>query len=139
MPLKPFQCFNSSQNQQNVKFLPEIVIFQELLITETQNLWHWIQHASNSKYVPLKPFQCIFPNQNQQNVKFWLFPELPQQKPEKCQFAQGKSVCKSLQICTYRFLGMLIAMHYVRTLCDKYFLSYYGFSTFLWEGLNIGF
>ena len=32
-------------------------------------------------------------------------------------------------------------MHYVRTLCDKYFLSYDGFSFFdLWqEGLGIGF
>ena len=29
---------------------------------------------------------------------------------------------------TYRFLGVPIAMHYVRTLCDKYFLSYDGFS-----------
>ena len=51
-------------------------------------------------------------------------------KLKKHQFAQGKSVCKGLQICTYRFLGMPITMHYVRTLCDKYFLSYYGFSAF---------
>ena len=28
-------------------------------------------------------------------------------------------------------------MHYVRTLCDKYFLSYYGFSAFPWEGQDI--
>ena len=46
-------------------------------------------------------------------------------------FAQGKSVHKDLQICTYRFLGMPIAMHYVTTLCDKYFLNYYGFSAFV--------
>ena len=64
---------------------------------------------------------------------------LPDKKLKKHQFAQGKSVGKGLQICTYRFLGMPIAMIYVRTLCDKYFLSYYGFSTFLWEGLDIGF
>ena len=63
----------------------------------------------------------------------------PNKKLKKCQFAQGKSVGKGLQICTYRFLGMPIAMIYVRTLCDKYFLSYYAFSTFLWEGLDIGF
>ena len=56
-------------HQQNVKFLPEFLIFQELLIIETQNLHHWIRHASNLKYAPLKPFQCIFPSQNQQNVK----------------------------------------------------------------------
>ena len=30
-------------------------------------------------------------------------------------------------------------MHYVRALCDKYFLSYDGFSAFLWEGQDIGF
>ena len=34
---------------------------------------------------------------------------------------------------------MPIAMHFVRTLCDKYFLNYYGFSAFLLEGLDIGF
>ena len=43
-------------------------------------------------------------------------------------FAQGKSVQKGLTIYTYRFLGMPITMHYVRTLCDTYFLSYNGFS-----------
>ena len=32
---------------------------------------------------------------------------------------------------------MLIAMHYVRTLCDKYFLSYYGFFSILREGQDI--
>ena len=34
-PLKPFQCIFPSQNEENVKFLPEICIFQELLIAET--------------------------------------------------------------------------------------------------------
>ena len=70
VPLKPFWCIFPSQNQQNVKFLPEILIFQELLIVDTWNLCHWIWHTSNPKYVPLKPFWCIFPSQNQQNVKF---------------------------------------------------------------------
>ena len=28
------------------------------------------------------------------------------------------------------FVGVPIAMHYVTTVCDKYFLSYYGFSWF---------
>ena len=37
--------------------------FQEPLILETQNLCHWIQHASNPIYMPLKPFWCIFPSQ----------------------------------------------------------------------------
>ena len=69
-PLKPLWCIFPSQNQQNVKFLAEILIFQELLIVETWNQCHWIWHISNPKYVPLKPFWCIFPSQNQQNVKF---------------------------------------------------------------------
>ena len=37
-----------------------------------------------------------------------------------------KNVWKGLQICTCRFLDMPITMHYVRTLCDKYFWSYDG-------------
>ena len=147
MPQTPNMCHSSHfyiffpvKNQQNVKFLPEIVIFQELLNAETWNLWHWIWHASNPKYVPLKPFLCIFPSQNQQNVKFWLFPKLPLIKNwRKINLCREKVFHKGLQICTYRFLGMPLAMHYVRTLCDKYFLSYYGFSAFLWEGQDIGF
>ena len=72
-----------------------------------------------------------FPSQNQQNVKFWLFPELHLTKNWKnINLHMGKSVCKGLQISTYRFLNMPIAMHYIRTLCDEYFLSYYGFSSF---------
>ena len=62
MPFKPFQCIFPSQNQQNVKFLPEILIFHEPLIGETQNLCHWIWHALNPEHVPLKPFQYIFPS-----------------------------------------------------------------------------
>ena len=57
------------QNQQDMKFLAESLIFQVQLIVEPQNLCCWIQHASNLKYAPLKPFQCIFHSQNQQNVK----------------------------------------------------------------------
>ena len=53
-----------------MKVLPEILIFQEPLIIETQNLCHWIWYTLNPKYVPLKPFWCIFPSQNQQNVKY---------------------------------------------------------------------
>ena len=139
--VKQFWSIFASQNEQNVKFLSEIVIFQEPLIAETQNLQQWNWHALNLKYVPLKPFWCIFPSQNQENVKCWLFPELPLTKNWKKthQFVWGKSVCKGFQICTYGFLGMPIVMHYVRTLCDKYFLSYYGSSAFLWEGQDIGF
>ena len=50
-----------------------------------------------------------------------------QKMKKRHQFVQGKSVWKGLNICTYMFLVMLITMHYVRTLCDKYVLSYDGF------------
>ena len=85
-------------------------------------------------------FDAFFPSQNQQNVKFWLFPELPLTKDWKnINLHREKVFAKACKICAYRFLGMPIAMHYVRTLCDKYFLSYYGFLHFLWEGQDIGF
>ena len=118
---------------------PKIVIFHELLIVETCNKCHWIWHASNPKYAPFKKFQCILPSQNQQNVKFWLFPELPLTKNWKKphQFAQGKSVCKGLKIYAYRFLGMLIAMHYVRNLCDKYFFELLWFFCILYGKVKI--
>ena len=91
---------------------PKIVIFHGLLIVETCNRCHWIQHALNPTYVPLRQFQCIFPSQNQQNVKFWQFPELPLKKTEKkTSICAEKKCLQSLQICTHRFLGMLIAMH----------------------------
>ena len=129
MPLKQFQCIFPSKNQQNVKLLPEIVIFQELLIAETWHLWHWIWHALNPIYILLKPFQCIFPSQNQQNVKFWLFPT-PPTKNEKCQFEQGKMFeqacicahigfwvcqlqCTMLELCmTSTFWVIMVFLHF---------------------------
>ena len=122
MVFNPILCYLS----------PKILTFQEPLIVETQNKCHWIWYALNPKYMPLKPFWCIFPSQNQQNVKFLAVCWTPSwQKIKKCQFEWGNNVWKGLIICTYRFLGMLIAMYYVRTLCDKYMLSYDGFSWFL--------
>ena len=129
-----FDAFLPVKNPQNVKLLPEIVIFQELLIAETWNLQHWNQHALNPKYMPLKPFQCIFPSQNNKMWNFGCFLNSPWQKTEKLQFAQRKSVCKSAHI---GFLGMPIAMHYVRSMCDKYFLSYYGLSAFFYGKVKI--
>ena len=124
-PLKPFWCIFSSQIQQNMKFLPEILIFQEMLIVETQNL---PLDSTSPKYSPLKPFQCILASQNQQNVKFLVVCLTPPDKKWKiCQFVQGKSVWKGLKICTYRFLGMPITVHYVRTLCEKYFVELWWF------------
>ena len=51
----------------------------------------------------------------------------PDKKWKICQFVQGKCVWKGLKICTYRFLGMPITMHYVRTLCEKYFVELWWF------------
>ena len=117
-----FDAFCPVRNQQNVKLLPEIVIFHEPLIAETQNLQHWIWHALNPKYAPLKPFWCMFPSRNQQNVKFWLFPELPWQNNWKNVNLHREKVfakaCKSAHI------GFWVCW-------DKYFLSDYGFFAFL--------
>ena len=124
--------FSQSKSTKCEVFAWHVFIFQEPLIIETQNLCHWIWHTSNPTYMPLKPFQCIFHSQNQQNVKlvpvYWT---PPYTKWKKHQFEQGKSIPKGLKICTERILGMPITMHYVRTLCDKDFLSYEGFSEFL--------
>ena len=132
--LKPFWWIFPSQNQQNVKFLPEIVIFQEPLIVETQNL-HAIGFGmpQTLNMCHSSHFNAFFPVKINKMMNCWLFAELPLTKNEKMhQFEQGKSVLKRLENqCTYRFLGIPIAMHYVRTLCDKYFLSYDGFSWFL--------
>ena len=79
--------------------------------------------------VPLPPFQCIFPRQNQQNVKFLaVCLTTPDKKfKKKCQFLTWKKCTNALKCYTYRFLVVAITVHYIRTLCDKYFLSYDGF------------
>ena len=83
MLLNPIFCYVS----------PKIVIFHELLIVETCNKCHWIQHASNPKCMPLKQFWCIFPSQNQQNVKFclklWFFRNCLSQRLETCGIGFG--------------------------------------------------
>ena len=71
----------------------------------------------------------ILLSQNQQIMTFLaVCISPPDKKNKKHQFEQGKSLGKGLKICTYTFLGVPIAMHYLRTLCDKCFLSYDGFS-----------
>ena len=60
-----------SQNQQNVKFLPQILIFQELFIDQRlETCTKRNQHTLNLNIYrqPLKPFQWLFPSQNQQNM-----------------------------------------------------------------------
>ena len=52
---------------------PKIVIFHELLIVETCNKCHWIQHALNPKYMHHSShFNTFFPVKNPQNVKLLL-------------------------------------------------------------------
>ena len=126
-PLKQFWCIFPVQINKMWNFCLK---WCEPLITEnwfSGTTYHrdlkstaWIQLATNPKYMTLKPFWCIFLSQNQQNVKFWLISLtiILTKNLKKCQFTQGKSFCKGLQICTYRFLGML---HFcpVRTLCNN--------------------
>ena len=78
-------------------------------------------------------FDVFFPVKINKMRNFGCLLNSPWQKMKKKthEFEQGKHVCKGLQICTCRFLGMPITMHYDRTLCDKYFLSYDGFLWFL--------
>ena len=126
MVFNPILCYLS----------PKIVIFQEPLITETSNKWNWIWHALNSKYMHHSShFDAFFPVKINKMWNFWLSAELLMRKKRtkipSVNWNREKSVWKGLNICTYRFVGMPIAMHYVRTLCDKYFLSYYGFSWFV--------
>ena len=70
----------------------------------------------------------ILPSKNQQNMTLLAVCISPPDKKYKIhQFEQGQSLAKGLKICTYRFLGVPVTMHYLRTLCDKCFLSYDGF------------
>ena len=107
-------------------YLSETVIFQEPLYhRDLKSVVLNLALPQTLNTAPLKQFQCIVPSQNEQNVKFWLCPELPLTKNWKTINLHREKVftktCKSAHI---GFLGMPIAMHYVTTLCDKYFLSY---------------
>ena len=138
IPLKQFWCIFPSQNQQNVKFLLEIVIFQEPLIAEILTCgigfgMPWTLNVHHSSH-----FNACFPVKINKMWNFGCFLNSPDKKLKKCQFAQGKVFAKACKSAHTGFLGMLMTTHYVRTLCDKYFLSYYGFSAFLWEGQDIG-
>ena len=79
-------------------------------------------------------FSAFFPVKiNKMLHKFLALCLTPPDKKWKKTFInlnREKVFWKGLKICTYRFWGMPTAMHYVRTLCDKYFLSYDGFSWF---------
>ena len=126
-----FNTFSQSKSTKFDIFAWYCDFFEEPLITETWNLQYWIWHASDTTYVLLKPFQSFFPVKINKCEFFTVSWTPPDKNWQQDQFSQGKSFHKGLQICTYRFLGMPIAMHFVTTLCDKYFLSYYGFSAFV--------
>ena len=80
VPLKAFQCIFPGQNQQNVKYLPETVIFQEPLEAETWNLWYWMWHASNLNMHHSSHFNALFPVKINKMwnfcLKLWFFLEL---------------------------------------------------------------
>ena len=113
-------------------------------------LWFFKNHLSrDSKPAPLdlawtqtlnigvplaSHFKAFSPVKSTKWVKFLaLCLNSPWQKMKKnINLNREKVFWKGLKgLCTYRFLGMPPAMHYVRTLYDKYFLSYDGFSWFL--------
>ena len=72
-------------------------------------------------------FDAFFQSKINKMWNLWLFARHTLTKMKNMSICTGKSVWKGLKICMYRFLGMPITMHYVRTLCDEYFLSYDGF------------
>ena len=139
VPFYPFTMFHNPISWPSHTKCRKTIITQKVLITQRSNIVHCDWHTQNLYVQICKPLQTLFLCAID-GVSFQLFvrgSEIlavswtpPDKKLKKCQFAQRKSVCKGLQICTYRFLGMPIKMHYVRTWCDKYFLSYYGLSTF---------
>ena len=105
----------------------------------TWNKCHWIWHASNPKYVQLKPFWYIFPSQNQQNVKFlavcWTPPWEKMNLKKDINLNREKVFEKAWTLSAHIGFWCIFAitMHYVITLCDKYFWSYLlGFS---WQNL----
>ena len=113
-------------------FSSEILIFQEWLIVETPNQCHWIQHTWNPIYMPLQSILMHFSQSKSTKCEFFgCSLNFSWTNIKKNKFKERKKCCKGLTISTYRFLGVLFAMHYLRTLCDKYFLSYDGLSWLL--------
>ena len=141
VPLKPFQCIFPSQNQQNVKVLPEFFIFHEPLIIETQNLYHWIWHITNPKYMPLKSFWCIFPSQNLQNVKFMpVYWTPPNTKWKKILIWTGKKCSKWLENLHRQVFRYANHNALYQQLCvTSTFSVMRVFLNFWQEGLGIGF
>ena len=140
VPFYPYTMFQNPISRPSHRNCRKTIITQKVLVTQSSNIVHYDQHTQKPVCADLQAFAntfslcklmfffSFFVRGSEILAVSWTPPDKKNWK--KHQFAQGKSVCKGLQICTYRFLGMLIIMHYVRTLCDKYFLSYYGFSAF---------
>ena len=78
------------------------------------------------------PITMHYISQNQQNVKFMpVYWTPPNTKWKKTSIWTGKKCSKRLENLHRQVFRMPITMHYIRTLCDKYFFSYEGFSEFL--------
>ena len=97
VPLKPFRCIFHSQNQKNVKFLPEILIFQEPLITDTQTCGIELGMPQTLNTCHSIHFNAFFASQNQQNVKFLAVSLTPLTKNEKTSILTGKKCLKRLE------------------------------------------
>ena len=122
VPLKQFQCIFPVKINKMWNFCLKLWFFRNHLsqridicsirfsMPQILNIWH----SSN--------FDAFFSVKINKMWNFGCFLNSPWQKTEKnVNLHREKVICKGLQICTYRFLGMLIIMHYVRTLCNKYF------------------
>ena len=128
MPLKQFQWIFPVKINKLWNFCLKLWFFRNCLLqrVETCRIGFSIPQTLNMHHS--SHFNAFFPVKINKMWNFGYFLNSPLTKNWKnVNLHGGKSVQKGLQICTYKFLGMLIAMHYVRTLYDKYFLSYYGF------------
>ena len=132
-----------SQNQPNVKILCLLTKMKKNINLYKDKVLRKAWKSSHIGFwVCLITMQYVRTLCDKYFFELWWFFWTPSYKKWKknINLYREKVVWKGLNICTYRFLCMLISMHYVRTLCDKYVLSYDGFFLDFWqEGLGIGF
>ena len=131
VPLKQFQCIFPVKINKMWNFCLKLWFFRNCLSQRLETCLIGFGMPETLNMCHSSHFDAFFPVKINKMWNFGYFLNSTWQKTEKnINLHMGKSVCKGLQIPTYRFLNMPIVMHYIRTLCDKYFLSYYGFSSF---------
>ena len=153
--------FSQSKSTKCEIFAWNCDFFEEPLITETWNLWHWIWHASNPTYVLLKPFQSqffyasqtslaksaienvkiFFPSQNQQNVIFFTVSWTPPDKKLKknINFHKEKVFTKTCKSAHIGFWVCQLQCTLLQLCVTSTFWIIMVFLHLLWEGQDIGF